>query len=217
MLLSALIAAGVGLQALLFCLPYEIAIGLVNEGGVVELAQVVVWASAAGLAAIGLLRGRLPHGLPLLVLTTLCALRELDFHKRFSPVSITSTRFYKGGYGIPIPVRIAVGLLLIVCAVILVRGLLRAWPELRAGLANRATAVVSGLAGMATLVGALIIDKLIGVLERSGFLTYEQGLTSPLFEEPLELVGAALVLIAIWLALRHEQRGMNYATEPSLP
>ena len=68
--------------------------GLFREGGVVENAQAILYGLCVRLSLAYWRREVWPGGLTGALLLAVLMLRELDFHKRFTAMSVTRTRYY---------------------------------------------------------------------------------------------------------------------------
>ena len=88
-----LAAAGVCLAAF-FYLPRGIARGLLHEGGMVEAATVAFYIAAAAAAGWQAARLRWTDGTLIGILLASFAMRELDFHTRFTSMGVLKSRYY---------------------------------------------------------------------------------------------------------------------------
>jgi hypothetical protein len=198
-----LIVAGTTAAALAL-LPVPTLERLFREGGPVENLQAVSWALCAALSLVYWLRKEWSGGLIGAFLLAMLLVRELDFHKRFTVMSVTRTRYYLLP-DVPIVTRlIAAGVVLgtLAVAVVFLRKHLRLfWNALRSGRKWACSAAV----GIGTIIVAFLVDKLHGwegqavtslrVLSLTPVLP--EKLLQIVVEESVELAAPMLFLLAL--------------------
>lgn len=182
----------VGLAWWLFRLPYEQAYIARTEEGIVERMSAGFWILAV-LIAVGLAvlrrwkRGWFGAGF-----FTLLCLRELDFHSRFTPENITSTRYWRSGEVVVLE-KVLVFLILVGWAWAVFRFLRGGLPWLRGELIRgRAHAVtIVGLFGFACI--PYLLDNILDMSD----LENPRTLFLSLLEESVELGIPVLLCLAL--------------------
>lgn len=184
---------------------------LMNEGGPVENATVVVYGSAVLALALGLrLRGDWGSRLATMALVAAMGAREMDLHKAGGEKSILKVSYYLGD----IPWQHKLAALLAVLPVLVSLGYLvaRHW---RAGwqlARRRGPLTVTALVFVATLVLSKLLDRSASVLPE------DLGIVLPVFwvslllsmEELLELALPAVILVGV-----AQQRVQAWAAAPA--
>lgn len=184
-------------------LPWDTSLGLMNEGGPIEIATVVFYYLAVLVlwtcAPPALSR---PTFIAVSIVLLAAAAREMDLHIALFGMSILKANFYrKFATGTQIAVA-----LLIIFPVLFSAGYLalRHGRRLLAGARRRDTTAVTITSLFALLVLVKILDRSLGMVEEIG------GYAPPLalramqlsLEEPLEMLMPVLVVIAIAQAWR---------------
>jgi hypothetical protein len=202
-----LLAVGAGF----LLLPRPLAYALLAEGGPVELAS-LLFLAAAGLMALGRLarrqRGSWGAAAALLLVG---ALRELDFHNRFTSRAISQLRFYTSAEVPWIEKALVVPLL-----ALLGYAALRVWRPTRVALRDGRGVDPAVVFGVGLWLLALGADRLVRVLvaelgrDALGGLAF----TAFLFEETAELWAAALFFLAVaspWTGRAHRPAALERA------
>lgn len=201
-LTAAVLGASLLLALLIYALPSEIGSAIVRENGVIEAPTALAFASAAGLAIWVSLRDRWCSGYAVAAILAAAAAREMDFHRRFTTVSIEKGT-YLGFFAsrlVPWPEKLAVGAVLALLAAAAITLVVREHRAFFAGLRARRPAMVAALGGFVALAVAQAFDKASG---RGGRALPGLALLWKSLEENLELAGAVLFLIAV-LSRRRE-------------
>jgi hypothetical protein len=124
------------------------------------------------------------------------AARELDWHRRFTTVSIEKG-FYLGFFvsrAVPWPEKLAVGAVLALLGAAVITLVLRERRTFVLSLRARHPAAVAALGGLAVLLLSQAFDKATG---RAGRALPGLTLLWKALEETLELAGAGLCLLAL--------------------
>jgi hypothetical protein len=187
---------------------------LVHEDGIVE------WMSAAGYilcAFYFVYRGgaRALKQYPYIVLTfILLFLRELDFHNRFTTMSILKTKFFVSGE-VSIPEKVAgtlaIALLVYVAVMLLVRHLKSFWIALR----KRSPTAFAALLAFLLMGASKSLDgigKKLGALGIS--MTERSNIVTEVTEEIMELGIPMALLIALHA---HYRKSREEETGSALP
>jgi hypothetical protein len=177
---------------------------LFAEGGAVENAQTILYGLCALLSLAYWWKNLWPGGLTGALLLAVLMVRELDFHKRFTAMSVTRTRYYLLSE-VPVSSRvIAATVLLVTLAIAVVFFRKRArffWSALRSG---RDWAMAAA-AGIGLIPVAVFVDKTHGWEGAATSLSSALGITPPMtgkllemaIEETLELAIPVLLLLAL--------------------
>ncbi|MFO8049723.1 MAG: hypothetical protein R6U29_11875 [Desulfosudaceae bacterium] len=190
----------VGLILLLQGVEPSLAEKLTRENGLVEDLTVVGYGIALVLMAV-LLRG-LKHYFWFLLLVLAMALRELDFHARFTSMTTTSTRFY-----VSPEVPVVEKIIALVVFFLLLYGLIRLaisyLPALVAGLKNGRPEAVGVFLGFLLAVTAKLLDGLSRKLADFGIdLSAGGSLIAECVEEVLELGIPVMFILAVLAAAK---------------
>lgn len=185
-----------GSICLLF-LPGTLAAILIKENGLIEIAQCTGYAAGAliswSYAKRGIWKGGLNGGTVLLLL----ALRELDFQRSFTGISITRTKFYFSAQ-VPILIKVIGGCIALSMLSALMLLIARNTRSLVQGMRERKEWAFSAASGVILLPVALILDASLRFLEFFGIrASKEAHLAKTVFEEMTELAIPSLFLIAL--------------------
>jgi hypothetical protein len=198
-----LIVAGTTAAALAL-LPVPTLEGLFREGGSVENFQAFSWALCAALSLVYWLRKQWSGGLIGAFLLVMLLVRELDFHKRFTAMSVTRTRYYLLP-DVPVLTRLIAATVVLgtlAVAIVFLRKHLRLfWNALRSGRKWACSAA----AGIGAITVAFLVDKLHGWEGHAVTFLRVLGLTPVpsekllqiVIEESVELAAPMLFLLAL--------------------
>lgn len=175
--------------------------GLINENGAFEMATLVTLLLVTTMVIIRLPSLAFGAEWHLPMLTTLLAMRELDFDKRFVESSVLKLRLYTGDA--PLGVKLIGGAVIVLILLCLFRLVRHSGPNLWQALGKReGWAVLIPLAGLAVVV-AKGLDGLGRKLAPLGIaLTDAQEAWAATSEEALEFLFAAALLSALFLWIR---------------
>ena len=200
-LTAAVIGASLLLSLLIYALPSDLGSAIVRENGLIEAPTALAFAGAAGVAIWISLRDRWWSGYAVATIMAATAGRELDFHRRFTTVSIEKG-FYIGfltSRAVPWLEKLAVGAVLALLAAAAIALVVRERRAFVAGLRALRPAAVAALGGFAALLVAQGFDKATG---RAGRALPGLVLLWKAFEETLELAGAVLFVLALLMRRR---------------
>jgi hypothetical protein len=199
----AVLGASLLLAFVFYALPSGSGLAIVHENGLIETPTALAFAAAAGAAIWVALRDRWRSGYAAVVILAMAAARELDFHRRFTTISIERS-FYLGFLFLPSrdapwPEKLAVGAVLALLVAAVITLVVREWRAFVAGLRARRPAAVAVLGGLAALVVAQAFDKVSGRVARAlpALVVLWKAI-----EENLELAGAVLFLLALLIRRR---------------
>ncbi|MFP4039004.1 MAG: hypothetical protein ACLFS7_00560 [Desulfosudaceae bacterium] len=184
---------------------------LTRENGPVENLTVVGYGIALVLMAV-LLRG-LKHYFWFLLLVLAMALRELDFHARFTSITTTSTRFYVSPE-VPVVAKIIALAVFFLLLYGLIRLAVSYLPALVAGLKSGRPEAVGVFLGIFLAVIAKLLDGLSRKLADFGVdLSAGASLTAECVEEVLELGIPVMFILAVLAGARSLTSFKNAAPE----
>jgi hypothetical protein len=200
---AAVLGASLLLALLCYALPGELGLAIVREGGFIEAPTALAFAGAAGVAIWVSVRDRWRSGWAVGLLLAAAAARELDFHRRFTTVSIEKGTYlgFFGAREVPWGEKLVVGALLAMLGAAALALVVREHRPFLTALRARRTAAVAALGGFVALAAAQSFDKASG---RVGRALPGVVLLAKCFEEHLELAGAALFLLALLLIARRD-------------
>jgi hypothetical protein len=200
-LTAAVLGASLVLALLCYALPGELGFAIVREGGFIEAPTALAFAGAAGVAMWIAVRDRWRSGWAVGMLMAGAAAREMDFHRRFTTLSVEKGT-YLGFFGSPVvpwPEKLIAGVVLTGLGVAALALVVREHRPFLTALGARRTEAVAALGGFAALAVAQSFDKASG---RVGRALPGVVLLAKCFEEHLELAGAVLFLLAVLLIAR---------------
>jgi hypothetical protein len=200
-LTAAVLGASLVLALLCYALPAELGVAIVREGGLIELPTALAFVGAGGVAFWVSVRDRWRSGWAVGLLLAAAAAREMDFHRRFTTVSIEKGTYlgFFGAREVPWPEKLVVGVVLAGLGAAALALVVREHRPFLTALGARRTEAVAALGGFAALAVAQSFDKASG---RVGRALPGVVLLAKCFEEHLELAGAVLFLLAVLLIAR---------------
>jgi hypothetical protein len=197
------LGASLLLAFVFYLLPSGLGMAIVRENGVIEVPTALAFAAAAVAAIWVARRDRWPSGYAAAVILVAAAARELDFHRRFTTISIE--RGYYLGYlfltprDAPWREKLGVGVVVAVLVAAVIALVVREGPAFIAGLRARRPTAVAVLGGLAALAVAQAFDK---ASRRLGLALPGLVLLWKAVEENLELASAVLFLLALLIRRR---------------
>lgn len=195
-LTAAVLGASLLLALLIYALPSGLGRAIVRENGLIEIPTMLAFAGAAGAAIWISLRDRWWSGYAAAAILAAAAAREMDFHRRFTTISIEKGTYlgFLASPVVPWPEKLAVGAVLALLVAAAITLVVREHRAFVAGLRARRPGGLAALAGFAALVVAQAFDKGSG---REGRPLPGLTLLWKAIEENLELAGAVLFLLAL--------------------
>gem|GEM_PF-1591204 len=178
-------------------LPKDLAAELIDEDGIVETLQFVLYILGAIICIVYRALKIWDDGLSASFLLTMLALRELDFQVKFTEISITRTKFYFSP-DVSITAKILGGLVVLSILSVLIIFAWRNLSILIKGVRNNKTWSIFAFNGLIYIILAMIIDRSLTILDIIGFEdTIKMEFTKTFFEELSELAIPALFLSAL--------------------
>lgn len=196
-----------GIMIVLLAIPWPHAEKLLRENGVVESISMAGWFAAAAGMLIYAIRKPWRAGLSLAYFFILAGLRELDFHNRWTAVSITRTRFYTGsadGWPVKIVIMVFLGITLWMAA----RAAMTWAPVLWASLKKKQISARMLVLAIGLVFVAKELDSLPRLILKAGGEVSENArhiLT--IAEEVLEMGIPILVVISLMGLRRSDDTG----------
>ncbi len=191
--LAVLLSVVLGVYGLLHYLPGHLARAAQSENGPIENATVLLYLVGAVLACVFGKKGLWGKGYTGGFALFLLALRELDFHTRFTAKTLTQGNFLISAR-VP-PGEKIIGLVVyIIVAALLVR-LIAASRPLFSAVRNRRPYAISTFSGILLIPISILLDKTARILDKRG--EADAFLTCQLFEEAFELAIPLLFVIAL--------------------
>lgn len=197
-----LLGLGIALVTLAEMLPPNARSILVKEDGIVETLTAISYVAAAVLL-LWQTATRHRERWSLFVVVACMGMREMDFHKRFTTMSIFKSRFFSSSE-VPMHEKV-VGVLVTLALLACIFMMLKRWflPFIK-GLRQR-NGIAWSVFGAAALLGTIktVLDGLARKLEPLGIEVSESVCqVSGSAEEVFELVAAMLLLVAVAAAVR---------------
>ena len=170
---------------------------LIWEGGPLETAQVMLYIVAASVSFFYARRNIWKDGFSGAFILLLFVMRELDFQKKFTGVSITRTKYYFN-YDAPLLSKILFGLLLIFLVFFIVSFIIRHWKQFIYSIKKRETWTLFLLCGIIFILLANVTDSTPRILKTIGIQPPDKiHLFKNFVEELFELAIPALFLISL--------------------
>jgi hypothetical protein len=170
---------------------------VIGEGGPVENAQCFLYLAGAVLAFAYASRKLWDRGLSGGFVMVLFALRELDFHTRFTEINVTKTRFFISPE-VPFKHKLVVVAVIVFLFVFLVKFMMGAYGPLMLGLRERRGWAHSAASGVALLPVVMALDGAGRLLRGLGLDIGSEGeAVFEVFEELAELAIPLLFLTAL--------------------
>ena len=179
-------------------LPGDHHIGIIGESGVIENAQFLGYMACAVLSWVFAKKKLWQSGLSGGIIFLAFALRELDFQKRFTVMSITKTSFFMSP-DVSLNAKLISGVLIISLLVIFCLFLKKNTRHLLTGFQADAKWAFSACAGIILLFAAVTLDKGNGFLKDFGMgLMKFESLRIKFTEEIVELAIPVFFLMALF-------------------
>ena len=170
---------------------------LIWEGGPLETAQVMLYIIAASVSFFYARRKIWKDGYSGAFILLLFAMRELDFQKKFTGVSITRTKYYFN-YDAPLLSKILFGLLIIFLVFFIASFIIRNWKQFIYSIKKRETRALFLLCGLMFILLANVTDSMPRILKTIGIHPPDNmHLYKNLFEELFELAIPVFFLISL--------------------
>jgi len=178
-------------------LPYEFLENFVDENGPVENTQFILYGLGALAAWFFAIRREWSNGLTGGAILFIFMLRELDFHKRFTAMSITKTKFFVSPE-VPLTEKL-IGGMAIAATLILIYLFIRGnSKKLLNHLKAGETWAVSTFMGIILLAASVLLDGGKRYLTSLNIILTDSGyLLIVIFEEVVELAIPALLFFAL--------------------
>lgn len=193
--LTSFLVVTIGL--ILYYLPKEIAERLVEENGLIESLQVILYIVGAIICFSYTLLKIWDKGLSAAYLLTMLAFRELDFQVKFTEISITRTKFYFSP-DISITAKILGGIVVFSILIVLIRFAWKNLSRLINGITNRKIWSILTMNGILFIIIAMVFDRSLTILTLIGIEgTIKMELEKSFFEEAIELVMPISFTIAL--------------------
>jgi len=167
------------------------------EGGPLETAQVILYIAAASVSFFYAKSTIWKDGYSGAFILLLFVMRELDFQKKFTGVSITRTKYYFN-YDAPLLSKILFGMLLLFLVFFIVSFIFRHWKQFIRSIQKREIWSLFLLCGIIFIVLANVTDSFPRILKSIGIQpSGKSHLYKNLVEELFELAIPALFLISL--------------------
>lgn len=178
-------------------LPDDVLDILIKEDGVVETAQFVLYLVCAIISWFYARHNIWKSGISGGIIFAIFALRELDFQKRFTSMSVTKTRFFISP-DVSIAAKMIAGAILISSVIILMSFVLKTNATLLNGLRARLKWAFSACAGIGLLAASTVLDNANRHFKAIGIVLSDQlSMVVEIFEEMIELAIPLLFLLAL--------------------
>jgi len=183
--------------AIFIYLPKELSARLIDEDGLVETLQVILFVIGAIICLVYKACKIWEEGLSGGFLLTILALRELDFQIKFTEISITRTKYYFSP-DVSLTAKIVGGIVVFSILYVLIAFARRNLSKLIDGIINQKIWSILTINGILFIAAAMIIDRSLTILTLIGFEdTIKMEFTKTFFEEMAELAIPALFLAAL--------------------
>jgi len=170
---------------------------LIWEGGPLETAQVMLYIAAASVSFFYARRKIWADGFSGAFILLLFVMRELDFQKKFTGVSITRTKYYFN-YDAPLLSKIFFGLLIIFLVSFIASFIIRHWKQFIYSIKKRETWALFLLCGVIFILLANVTDSSPRILKTMGIQPSDKiHLFKNLVEELFELAIPAFFLLSL--------------------
>lgn len=178
-------------------LPGHITSLLIRENGLIETAQVVLYCAGAVISLqYAKKRIWMDGSLGGLVLVFF-ALRELDFQKKFTEISITRTKFYFSS-DVTLPSKLFFGLIVVLILATITWFVMKHANALLTAVRQQKDWAISAATGIACIPLALAADSCLRFLKFMGISTgKEMHIAKTAFEEVTELAIPVMLLTAL--------------------
>ncbi len=184
--------------AVIILLPEHIINLLVRENGPAENAQVAIYAAGAIISLLYAKKKIWLHGLSGGIILTIFALRELDFQKKFTGISITRTKFYFSP-DFSLSAKIFCGLIVLGILSVVVFFAIKNIKALLNGFRRHEDWAITTINGLILIPIALVTDSSLRSLKFAGIKTAENiHLFKAVLEETIELAIPVFFLIALF-------------------
>ncbi len=182
---------------------------LIKENGIIENATVVFYIAGAIASWMYAKRTILERGLSIGLMLILLALRELDFQKRFTAISITKIKFYVSP-DIPLLEKIFVCTIVFFILIFIFSFVIKNSKALLRGFRNRKDWAISAMSGLLFLFFSKLIDSGRRILTKSlDIINYEYDNVLKTTEETAELAIPVFFLIAIIQYAKHSRNSIS--------
>lgn len=177
-------------------LPHKLVGDIIKEGSIIETLTVVVYAIVVLFLLQISFQQRASQYLPTSALVTLLALRELDFHTRFTTMGIFKTKFYISPE-VPQVEKIVVSLLVLVLFLFLLAFIKHHFASFLCNLQQGKPVTVAIAFGIGSAVLSKIIDNMSELFHPLCFW-YDPVVMTRAIEEVLELAIPCFFMVAIY-------------------
>ena len=179
-------------------LPYDIMDALRDESGPLENGSILAYAVCAVMALIYAKKGLWRSGVNGCIIFTAFALRELDFHKRFTVMSVTKTKFFVSP-DVTLTAKLISGVILTALIILLFLLVKNNFRKLLNGIKTHEKWAFSAVTGIALLPTSVVLDSTRRWLTDWGVeLLDTQQLIIEFSEELVELAIPVFFLIAFF-------------------
>jgi hypothetical protein len=179
-------------------LPYDIIDALREESGPLENGTVLAYAVCAVMALIYAQKGLWRSGVNGCMIFTAFALRELDFHKRFTVMSVTKTKFFVSP-DVTLTAKLISGVILTALITLLFLLVKNNFTKLLSGIKTHEKWAFSAVTGIALLPMSVVLDSTRRWLTDLGVeLLDTQQLIFGFSEDLVELAIAVFFLMAFF-------------------
>lgn len=197
----AILASG---MAIIF-LPGHIINLLIRENGLVENATVVFYIAGTIASWIYAKKRILKHGINIGIMLMLLALRELDFQKMFTDISISKTKFYFSP-DIPLLTKIFFGAIVFLILIFVFSFMIKNLKAFLKGVIERKDWAISAMSGVFFLIFSKLLDSGRRFLKSLDIITYGYNDVVKAMEETAELAIPIFFLISIIQYVKHAHR-----------
>ncbi|MCX8030603.1 MAG: hypothetical protein N3A59_03350 [Thermodesulfovibrionales bacterium] len=192
---------------ILIILPERLSYNLIVEDGPIETLQVILYLVCAALCAFLKKFKNWKDGLSTSFIFLTLALRELDFHVKFTDISITRTKFYFS-HQIPFFSKM-IGLMIVLTIILVIvlfikKNLIKFLQNIK----NNKKSSIIAFTGLLYIIFANVVDSSLTILTIIGFKnTIRFELEKTFFEEIVELAIPILFIHAIVRYIKENRNG----------
>ncbi len=188
---------------MIILLPEQAVHFLVDENGLIENAQVVLYAAGAIISLIYAKRKIWKDGLSGGLILVFFALRELDFHEKDTRISITNTAFYVSP-DIWVSSKIFFGSIIVSILIIVLLFAIRNTKPLMTGLRNQKKWAIYAFTGIILIPVSVAVDKSLRVLKLLGISIGSNAYIIKTTAEEVTELGISVMLLTALVLFRRE-------------